>query len=248
MMSISNDSPEHEGWAGPAIHLIWECRQLLDHSDGACQWHVTGRCGTLCSKTRKDAFFFPLWSPGLSTFLLILPWAQRHSLGCADCSIPGPVHIWPSPLLCLDPDPHWAKGSSEGLSWGLKPLANASHQLSLSKHKFKDKLLRIWGMQWEGVKSQGRACFRLWGPSSAHQPLAASVPGKSVRGPLSWHLWACWQSLTFLPLVAFPHLCFHLHRVFSLCARLCSNFLFLQGHHSHWVRDPPHSPLEPYLN
>ena len=67
-------------------------------------------------------------------------------------------------------------------------------------------------------------------------------------GPLSWHLWACWQSLIFLPLVAFPHLCFHLHRVFSLCAYLCSNFLFLSGHHSHWVRDPPHSPLEPYLN
>lgn len=42
MMSISNDSPVHEGCAGPAIHLIWECRQLLDHSDGACQWHVTG--------------------------------------------------------------------------------------------------------------------------------------------------------------------------------------------------------------
>ena len=32
-------------------------------------------------------------------------------------------------------------------------------------------------MQWEGLKSQGRASFLLWGPSSAHQPLAASVPG-----------------------------------------------------------------------
>ena len=130
-------------------------------------------------KNQEGRFFSFFCGPQVSTFLLILPWAQRHSLGCADCSIPGPSHIWPSPLLCLDSDPHWAKGSSEGLSWGLKPLAYASHQLSLSKHKFKDKLLRIWGMQLEGLKSQGRACFCLRGlaASSAHQPLSASVPG-----------------------------------------------------------------------
>ena len=134
--------------------------------------------GPFVQKPGRKLFFFLLWSPGLSTFLLILPWARRHSLGHADCSIPGPLHIWPSPLLCLDSDPHWAKGSSEGLSWGLKPLTNASHQLSLSKHKFKDKLLRIWGMQREGLKSQGRACFcqRGLAASFAHQPLAASVP------------------------------------------------------------------------
>ena len=97
MMSISNESPVHEGRAGPAIHLIWECRQLLDHSDGACQWHVTGleiieRLGPFAQKPGRKLFSF-CCGPQVSLLFFLYslgpgdtPWVVQTVLSLGPCT------------------------------------------------------------------------------------------------------------------------------------------------------------------
>lgn len=126
MIDISNDSPVW-GMRWPAIHLIWECRQLLDHSDGACQWHVTGleiieMWDPLLKKPGRMLFSF-LYGPQVSYFSSYTPLGPQDSpwvvqtvlfLGCASLTFTFAVPRLRSSL---------GQGSSEGLSWGLKPLA-----------------------------------------------------------------------------------------------------------------------------
>lgn len=182
MMSVSNESPVHVGWAGPAIHLIWECRQLLDHSDGACQWHVTGldiieRLGPFAQKPGRKVFFFLLWSPGLY-FPSYTPLGPETLPGL--CRL---FYSWALARLTFTfAMPGLRSSLGQGQQWRPELRSEAPGICFPSVVTFKTQIqntLRIWGMQLEGLKSQGRACFCLRGlaASSAHQPLSASVPG-----------------------------------------------------------------------
>lgn len=110
MMNVSNEIPVHEGWAGPTIHLIWECRQLLDHSDGACQWHVTGleiiEMWDPLFKNQEGSSFSSFCGPQVSLLFFLYslgpgdtPWVMQAVLFLGPCtSDPHLCYAWTQTL------------------------------------------------------------------------------------------------------------------------------------------------------